>query len=94
MPRITACQIRAARAMLRWSLADLAEHSSVSPRTITRLEAGWGRPTRTHVETLYRLIDCFEEQGIVFIWDDGSSEGPGVRWGRYPGRGQPDESMP
>jgi predicted transcriptional regulator len=77
--------------MLRWSMADLAENSLISERTIARLEAGWGRPKNTHVETLYRLIDCFEAQGITFIWDDGSPEGPGVRWGRYPGRQQPAE---
>lgn len=92
MPRITSCQIRGARAMLRWSVAELATISGVSARTITRIEAGFGRPQNAHVETLYRLIDCFEAQGIVFIWEDGSPEGPGVRWGRYPGRLRPGGS--
>lgn len=86
MPSLTACQVRAARAMLRWSIGQLSSESGVSERTITRIEAGWGRPRNTTTETLYRLIECFERQGIVFIGDDGSNDGPGVRLSRYPGR--------
>jgi transcriptional regulator with XRE-family HTH domain len=37
-PPLTSAQIRAARALIRWSAEDLARHSSVSVTTIRRAE--------------------------------------------------------
>jgi transcriptional regulator with XRE-family HTH domain len=73
---ITAGQIRAARAALRWSVQQLADKSGVSIQTIKRFEAVEGIPqSRTH--TLLQIKGALETAGIEFI---GSAEdGPGIR---------------
>ena len=74
---ITGIQIRAARAVLRWSIKDLAAKSGVSVPTIFRLEQEDGIPSsRSH--TLADLKATFETAGIEFI---GTPEDrPGVRF--------------
>ena len=74
---ITGIQIRAARAVLRWSIKDLAAKSGVSVPTIFRLEQEDGIPSsRSH--TLADLKATFEKAGIEFI---GTPEDrPGVRF--------------
>ena len=73
---ITAEQIRAARALLRWTADDLAERSGVSWRTIQRLEAATGVPD-SRSKTLQAIRRAFESVGVVFI--DQNDGGPGVR---------------
>lgn len=82
---MTACQMRMARAGLRWSVEELARRSDVSEKTIRRIEKVWGYPANMTLDTLNKLRQCFEAQGITFMPDDGSPEGPGVRFS-YPGR--------
>lgn len=82
---MTACQMRMARAGLRWSVEELARRSDVSEKTIRRIEKVWGYPPNMTLDTLNKLRQCFEEQGMTFLTDDGSPEGPGVRFS-YPGR--------
>ena len=82
---LTACQIRMARAALRWDVRRLQQESGVSERTIRRVESVYGVPS-VHTDTLMKLRLAFERQGFVFIPEDGSPDGPGLRWGRYPGR--------
>ena len=73
---ITAEQIRAARALLRWTAHDLAENSGVSWRTIQRLEAATGVPASRskNLEIIQRTL---EHAGVTFIAQNGG--GPGVR---------------
>ncbi len=73
---ITAEQIRASRALLRWTAQDLAERSGVSWRTIQRLEAATGVPA-SRSKSLQSIRRVFESAGVAFIDQNGG--GPGVR---------------
>jgi len=73
---LTSAQIRAARALLRWSSADLSEQSGVGNATIKRLEVMEGVPSG-QVRTLIALKQALEAAGVEFI---GTPEDrPGVR---------------
>ncbi len=73
---ITSAQIRAARALLRWSSNDLANASGVGGATIRRLEVQDGVPG-VQVKTLQAIQAALEAAGIEFL---GSPEDcPGVR---------------
>jgi predicted transcriptional regulator len=74
---ITAEQMRAARALLKWSAQDLARRTGISWRTIQRLEVGSGVPA-SRSKNLERIRQTFESAGVVFIDRDGIA-GPGVR---------------
>ena len=73
---LTSDQIRAARALLRWSAQKLADESGVSWKTIQRMEASEGVPSATarNIEKIQRTL---ETAGVTFI--DGNGGGPGVR---------------
>lgn len=73
--RLTGAQIRAARAMLRWSVAELSEAAHVSPSVIRRLEEIDGA---SPPEPAHQAIDrTLTQAGIELIF---SREGkPGVR---------------
>jgi transcriptional regulator with XRE-family HTH domain len=74
---ITSDQIRAARALLRWSGKDLAEKTGLGFSTLMRLEVLEGVPS-AQAKTLEIIQSVFEKAGIEFI---GSPEnGAGVRW--------------
>ena len=71
---LTSAQIRAARALIRWSAEELARHSVVSVTTIRRAEL---MPSAT---TLTRANDqairrALENAGVEFI--DADKGGPG-----------------
>lgn len=83
---LTACQIRMARAALRWNIEELARRAGVGEKTIRRIEKVYGVPPNVTADTLDKLQACFEAEGMTFIAEDGSPEGPGLRYGRYPGR--------
>lgn len=73
---ITSAQIRAARALLRWTAEQLAEKAGIGIATIRRLELMQGVPAG-NVRTLEALKKALEDGGVEFI---GSPEhGPGVR---------------
>jgi predicted transcriptional regulator len=72
-------QVKAARALLAWSQADLAEASGVSEPTIARLEAQDG-PIGGRPETGAALVAALEKAGIEFIAENGG--GAGVRMRR------------
>jgi transcriptional regulator with XRE-family HTH domain len=73
---ITVRQVKAARALLGWSQADLAQRSGVSEPTIARLETGDGElGGREH--TGKKIRAALENGGIDFIDENGG--GPGVR---------------
>lgn len=73
---LTGRQIRAARAIIGWSLHNLSERSGVSTRTLMRLEAIDDiAPSRS--QTLLAIREAFEAAGVEFIGTP--SENPGVR---------------
>lgn len=65
---ITGAQIRAARAVLRWSARDLAAQASIGIATISRAEAEDGVPSTTPAN-LKAIRRAFEEMGIRFTED-------------------------
>lgn len=78
---ITGAQIRAARALLRWTAQDLADQAGVGIATIRRAEAVDGEPpTTSGNQRLMRL--ALEGAGVQFIPENGG--GAGVRL-RKPG---------
>jgi hypothetical protein len=78
-PALTSAQIRAARALIRWSAQDLADHSGLGVTTIRRAELHHSETqlTRVNDQTIRRIL---EGAGIAFIDEDKNAEGgPGVR---------------
>lgn len=74
---ITGGQLRAARGMLGWSQADLAERSRVGLSTVRRMEGDLG-PVRVYSDNLWKVQQALEDAGILFI-DENDSGGAGVR---------------
>ncbi|QWD37658.1 helix-turn-helix transcriptional regulator [Polynucleobacter paneuropaeus] len=74
---ITSGQIRAARALIKWTGADLAKASGVAFSTLMRLETGEGVPG-AQAKTLDAITKAFESAGIEFIGTP--EQGAGVRW--------------
>jgi predicted transcriptional regulator len=77
-------QIKAARALLGWSQADLARMSKVSEPTIARLEAADGE-LGGREQTSQKIQVALEAAGIRFLEPNG--EGPGVRLRKRPKEG-------
>jgi len=71
-PIVTPEQCRAARGLLDWSQADLAEAAHVVPATIRGLERGKTTPRRLSAEAIRAAL---ENAGVIFL--DGTD--PGVR---------------
>jgi hypothetical protein len=73
---LTSAQIRAARALIRWSAQELADASAVGVTTIRRAELtdSETKLTRVNDQAIRRVL---EEAGIEFI--DAEGGGPGVR---------------
>ena len=73
---ISSAQLRAARALLRWSALDLAKASKVGVATIRRVEVMEGEiPVTAANEAALRR--ALESAGVEFIDENGG--GPGVR---------------
>jgi hypothetical protein len=74
--RISSAQLRAARALIRWSALDLAKASKVGVATIRRVEVVDGEiPVTLANEAALR--QALEAAGVEFIDENGG--GPGVR---------------
>lgn len=69
-------QLKMARAALNWSIDFLALKSSVSARTIKRIETE-GAIEKVTPANLRLIRETLEAAGIEFIGEPG--EGPGVR---------------
>ena len=67
-------QIRAARALLRWSVEELARHASLGRNTIKRAEAKDGKTSLTAANELAIRRAC-EAAGVEFT----NGDQPGVR---------------
>ena len=71
---ITAEQCRAARGLLDWSQAELADKAAVGIVTVRQFEAGAHEPRRATLDVIRR---AFETAGVEFIDQNGG--GPGLR---------------
>ena len=73
---LTSAQIRAARALIRWSAEDLARETALSVATIRRAEIAEGELSMTAANDL-AVRRALEAAGVEFIDENGG--GPGVR---------------
>lgn len=73
---ITARQCKAARALLGWSQAKLAEAANVHFRTVHDFENGVRKPIASTMAVIRRAI---EDGGVVFIPTNGGGEGVRLR---------------
>src|SRR3954470_3633301 len=78
MVTILGAQIRAARALLRWSAADLVRESGVSPATIHRAESVDGKSAMT-VANANAIRKALENAGVEFIDENGGGLGARLR---------------
>lgn len=79
VPMLTGAQIRAARALLRWSANELASRSSVSYAAIQRAEAVDAVPNM-QTKNLAAIQLALEAAGCQFFEGHYSGDGgPGVR---------------
>jgi ribosome-binding protein aMBF1 (putative translation factor) len=77
MSIITSDQVRAAKALLRWSGEDLAQKSGISLSSIRRVESADSVPEAQNLKTLLAIKTALENGGVEFI---GTPEDrPGVR---------------
>jgi hypothetical protein len=73
---LTSAQLRAARALVRWSAQDLARHSAVGVTTIRRAELAESETSMTAANN-QAVLRALEAAGVEFIDENGG--GPGVR---------------
>src|SRR4051812_5099685 len=73
---LTSAQIRAARALVRWSAEDLARESALGVTTIRRAELTEDETSMTAANDL-TVRRALEAAGVIFIDED--DQGPGVR---------------
>jgi len=83
IPKVSIEQVKAARALLRWSQNDLAKKSGMSIPTVKRLEAATGE-IGGRADTVAAIRTALETAGVEFISENGG--GAGVRL-RKPGKG-------
>jgi hypothetical protein len=74
---LSSAQIRAARALLRWSADDLARESALGLSTIKRAELADDGTSMTTANNL-AVRRALEAAGVIFI-DENGDAGPGVR---------------
>ena len=84
---ITTRQVKAARALLGWSQADLAHYSGVSEPTVARLESVDGK-LGGREDTAEKIRTAIEIAGIEFIDEDGGGRGVRLRRRRPRLRGE------
>ena len=83
---LTSAQIRAARALLRWSAEDLARKSSLGLSTIKRAELADDETSMTVANDL-AVRRALEAAGVIFI-DENGDAGPGVRLRKRHGKSE------
>lgn len=77
MSIITSDQVRAAKALLRWSGEDLSKKSGISLSSIRRVEAAEGVPESQNLKTLLAIKAALELGGVEFV--GAPEDRPGVR---------------
>ena len=73
----TSYQLRAARAILRWSIEDLSQKTGIGTTTLKRFESGDG-VANGHLRNFETIKGVLEKAGIEFLGSP--DEGAGVRW--------------
>jgi transcriptional regulator with XRE-family HTH domain len=73
---LSSAQIRAARALIRWSAEDLANETTLSVTTIRRAELAESETSLTSANDR-AIRQTLEAAGVEFIDENGG--GPGVR---------------
>jgi len=76
MQTITGAQLRAARALIRWTAQDVAEEAGIGLATVRRAEGTDGAVQMT-VGNQRLVRQALEAAGVEFI--DANGGGPGVR---------------
>lgn len=72
-------QARAARALLKVGVREVAEATNVTPNTISRIESSTGDDKRgPHASTIKAIRTWYESKGISFIEEFDTATGPGV----------------
>jgi transcriptional regulator with XRE-family HTH domain len=74
--RLTSAQLRAARALIRWSAEDLARETALSVTTVRRAELTESETALTAAND-WAVRRALEAAGVEFIDENGG--GPGVR---------------
>jgi hypothetical protein len=74
---LTSAQIRAGRALIRWSAAKLAREAALGLATIRRAELSESATSMTVANDL-AVRRALEAAGVMFI-DENGGAGPGVR---------------
>jgi len=82
---LTSAQIRAARALLRWSAEDLARESTLGVTTIRRAELTEAQTSLTTANDL-AVRHALEAAGVEFIDDNGGGSGVRLRKAHQPGK--------
>jgi transcriptional regulator with XRE-family HTH domain len=75
---VTTRQVKAARALLGWSQADLADHSGISEPTVARLESMDGE-LGGREGTAKKIQHAIEAAGVEFIDENGGGHGVRMR---------------
>ena len=75
---LSSAQIRAARALLRWSAQDLARESALGVNTIRRAEVAEDAIALTAANNL-AIRHALEAAGVVFIEENGGGSGVRLR---------------
>jgi transcriptional regulator with XRE-family HTH domain len=80
---LQANQIRAARALLNWSQAELVEKTGLSLTTVRRMEDDKIGPERSSAGNVSTVTKVLEDAGVLFLANgDATDGGPGVRMGK------------
>jgi predicted transcriptional regulator len=69
---IVPAQVRAARAWLGWTRADLAKAAGISPESIRDFEMGRSDPRQS---TLGKIEEAFRQAGLVLFEEAGGRRG-------------------
>jgi DNA-binding XRE family transcriptional regulator len=80
---LASSQIRAARALLRWTVEDLAREAALGRNTILRAELAENQTSLTVANDL-AVRRALEGAGVEFIDENGG--GPGVRLSKRPAK--------
>jgi transcriptional regulator with XRE-family HTH domain len=86
---LTVAQLRAARGLLGWSQATLAEASGLSLPTIKRTEL---ETVNVSTDAREKMRRALESAGVIFVEENG--EGPGVRLRKAGAPGAKPASIP
>lgn len=90
--KVSIRQIKAARALLGWSQADLAQASGVSEATVKRLECQSGE-LGGRADTGDKIINALEEAGIIIVEENGEGRGVRLKKHKKPDEGKRPEEL-